>query len=366
MRKVVLPTLIMITSCVSFVALREAEISTPIPDSEGIPVGTRATANQMEYGPSWTLKQRSLPELEENSWMGLAFVVLTLISIFIYMMEYCFLQWFPYSKDEEKQVLAHTMMLLERSQNLVLELRSVLPFMQGFVERRRQIPSHVHLLEIRKVEEECHDRIQNEVNSLKNMMKVNDERHAQFQKETASMKMMMTTERKRHVQLLREVESTRTITKVQFKPPAEFKKMVDSTKTKKVMARSQSTVDSVNIMKVKLKEETVGDPAYMESSVKMGRPRKNYIVGSKPTDEKKKVVPMNKVQVGLAPPPNLKSVRAKVVSWSNPSHRARDSHVKILNEKLDYSKVKAKITLRRKIPLQGDGDKNVQQTESGL
>jgi hypothetical protein len=125
---------------------------------------------------------------------------------------------------------------------------------------------------------------------------------------------------------------------------------MDSMKTIKVegehLALFPNEVDSVKNMN--LAEEAVGDPSYIESSVKMGRPRKNYIVGSKPTDEeeeekkkkkKKKAVPVNKVQVGLAPPPNLKSVRANVGSWSNPSHRARESHVKIINVKLNYNKV---------------------------
>jgi hypothetical protein len=51
-----------------------------------------------------------------------------------------------------------------------------------------------------------------------------------------------------------------------------------------------------------LTEEIVGDPASMESPVKMWKPRKTYIVASKATGEKEKKVPMNKVWVALAPP----------------------------------------------------------------
>jgi hypothetical protein len=91
------------------------------------------------------------------------------------------------------------------------------------------------------------------------------------------------------------------------------------------LARSQNEVDSVKIMMERLPliltEETVGDPASMESPVKMGRPRRNCIVASKNTSEKEKNVPVNKVRAALALPPNLKAVRAKVMFRSNTIRR---------------------------------------------
>jgi hypothetical protein len=45
---------------------------------------------------------------------------------------------------------------------------------------------------------------------------------------------------------------------------------------------------------------------------------------------------MNKVWVALAPPPDLKTVKAKVVSWSSTIHRPGENHVKIHNQKQDY------------------------------
>jgi hypothetical protein len=72
-------------------------------------------------------------------------------------------------------------------------------------------------------------------------------------------------------------------------------------------AHSQNEVDSAKIMTERLPlmfmEETVGDPASMESPVKMGRSRNNCIVASKATDEKEKKVPMKKMRVALVPAP---------------------------------------------------------------
>jgi hypothetical protein len=57
-------------------------------------------------------------------------------------------------------------------------------------------------------------------------------------------------------------------------------------------------------------------------------------------------------------------VTVKVVSWSNQTHRATGSRVKMHNEKLDYSRIQSKIKATRKIPLQRDGDKNLQNSEN--
>jgi hypothetical protein len=61
-------------------------------------------------------------------------------------------------------------------------------------------------------------------------------------------------------------------------------------------------------------EQTLGDPAYMVSPVNIGAPRKNYILASKTRSRKEEKVPISKVRVGLAPPPNLKRVGSSVGS----------------------------------------------------
>jgi hypothetical protein len=133
-----------------------------------------------------------------------------------------------------------------------------------------------------------------------------------------------------------EVDSKKTIVKVKDKRHARFQNEIESVK------------DMTEKLPLMLTEETVGDPAAMESPVKMGRPRKHCIVASKATGEKEKKVPMNKVRVGLAPPPNLKAVKAKVVTRSNQIHRPGESHMKICNKKLDYSKIQPKVDAGRK------------------
>lgn len=54
-------------------------------------------------------------------------------------------------------------------------------------------------------------------------------------------------------------------------------------------------------------EQTLSDPVPVVSPVKIGTPRKNYILASKTTGEKEKKVPISKVRVGSAPPPNFKA-----------------------------------------------------------
>jgi hypothetical protein len=390
MRTVVFLTSIMITSGVFLVAFCEAEFSTPVRDPEEIPV-----ANKMEYGPSWTFQKASLPQHEQNFWRILAIVFPSLVSIFIYLLKYCYLQWVSSRDDETKYELSHSMML-EKAENFVQELRGTLKFMQGFKERRGQSQNEADLLKTVKMQDKHHDRFLHDVDLFKQMTKADCEQHDQFENEMVSIKKMMQAQDKRRLQLQNELDSFKEIMKAEYKRRAVFQKKIDCMKTMRMkvenerLAQAQKEADSIKIIafdsvkkmevekehlahsrnevnsakKMKPTEETVGNPAYMKSPVKMERPRKNCIVASKATGEKRKAVPMNKVRVGLAPPPNLKAVRAKVMSWSN--HRASESRVKIHNEKLDYSNVQAKIKLRRKTAMQGDGDKGLQQNESAL
>jgi len=46
-------------------------------------------------------------------------------------------------------------------------------------------------------------------------------------------------------------------------------------------------------------------------------------------------VPMNKVQVGHAPSPNLKAVRSKIGSLDNATYKPGGGHVKIESKKID-------------------------------
>jgi microtubule-associated protein tau len=96
-----------------------------------------------------------------------------------------------------------------------------------------------------------------------------------------------------------------------------------------------------------VKEETVGHQASMGSPVEMESRRDSRIVASSVTCEEKEV-PIKKMWVSLAPPPNLKARGAKVMSQSSPCHRLGGGYVKINNKKLDYSKVKAKVDTWRR------------------
>jgi hypothetical protein len=189
---------------------------------------------------------------------------------------------------------------------------------------------------------------------LKKMKKVDYERHSQFQNEIV-----------RRAEAGKRIHSMKMIS-VKIRYIAHSQQEVDSVKTMDVegeyFVQFSNEVDPAKIME--FTEENVGDQPYTGSPGKMRRRRENSILASKATG-KKMAIRINKVKVGLAPSPNLKTVTAKVVSWSNQTHRATGSRVKIHNEKLDYSKVPAKIKLRN-ICMQSDGNKNLQKSESSL
>jgi hypothetical protein len=69
-----------------------------------------------------------------------------------------------------------------------------------------------------------------------------------------------------------------------------------------------------------------------------GKPKKTLMAPSKAKDRK------DKVQVGLAPTPNIKAATSKVRCWNKTSHSTNESRVKHIRDyKVDYSKIKAKV-----------------------
>lgn len=267
----------------------------PIPASEEIPVGI-PHHNKPSGIFSYAFQRGNSTVREQIFWIILNSLVPTLISLLISLIKYRYFQ----RKDVTKQELR---MMLQTCESLMLELRGKAASMQKLVERRAQF--------------------QNEMVSQMTMMNVEDE----------------------PVQLLSEVDSMTTVTKAEDECRVQVPKIAkkrrlqfqDIVDTMPVMMEvedehpfhSQNEVDSVNIMTEKLllmlMEKTAGDPATIESPVKMGRPKKNCTVTSKATAEKK--VPMNKAWVAFAPPPppSLKAVRAKIVSWRNTYHRPSEA-----------------------------------------
>ncbi|XP_018305460.1 microtubule-associated protein tau isoform X1 [Mycetomoellerius zeteki] len=77
----------------------------------------------------------------------------------------------------------------------------------------------------------------------------------------------------------------------------------------------------------------------------------------------KKKMPMNKVQVGAAPSPNLKTVRSKIGSLDNASYKPGGGKVKIENRKLDFSKAQPKIAAKNEKYAPSGGDKKISQVK---
>ncbi|XP_077297138.1 microtubule-associated protein tau isoform X2 [Arctopsyche grandis] len=79
------------------------------------------------------------------------------------------------------------------------------------------------------------------------------------------------------------------------------------------------------------------------------------------TSFEKKKVPMNKVQVGAAPSPNIKMVKSKIGSLENATHKPGGGKVRIENRKLDFNKAAPKIAAKNEAYVPGGGDKKITQ-----
>ncbi|XP_060527213.1 microtubule-associated protein 2 isoform X2 [Cylas formicarius] len=78
-----------------------------------------------------------------------------------------------------------------------------------------------------------------------------------------------------------------------------------------------------------------------------------------PGSADKKKVPMNKIQVGSAPSPNLKVVRSKIGSLDNASYKPGGGKVKIENKKLDFKHAGPRIEAKNEKYVPKAGEKKI-------
>ncbi|XP_050303331.1 microtubule-associated protein tau isoform X2 [Anthonomus grandis grandis] len=78
-----------------------------------------------------------------------------------------------------------------------------------------------------------------------------------------------------------------------------------------------------------------------------------------PGSAERKKVPMNKVQVGTAPSPNLKVVRSKIGSLENASYKPGGGKVKIESKKLDFKNAGPRIEAKNERYVPKGGDKKI-------
>ncbi|KAL6434061.1 hypothetical protein ACFW04_005900 [Cataglyphis niger] len=109
------------------------------------------------------------------------------------------------------------------------------------------------------------------------------------------------------------------------------------------------------------KRSTAGSPTKSPSKSVKSLPRTPDTPSS--TVQEKKKVPMNKIQVGAAPSPNLKTVRSKIGSLDNASYKPGGGKVKIENRKLDFSKAQPKIAAKNDKYTPSGGDKKISQVK---
>ncbi|XP_033213952.1 microtubule-associated protein tau [Belonocnema kinseyi] len=110
------------------------------------------------------------------------------------------------------------------------------------------------------------------------------------------------------------------------------------------------------------KRSTAGSPVKSPSKCAKSLPRTPDTASSTSIQDKKKV-PMNKVQVGAAPSPNLKTIKSKIGSLQNTSYKPGGGKVKIENRKLDFSKAQPKIAAKNDKYMPSGGDKKITQVK---
>ncbi|XP_043261288.1 microtubule-associated protein tau isoform X2 [Colletes gigas] len=110
------------------------------------------------------------------------------------------------------------------------------------------------------------------------------------------------------------------------------------------------------------KKSNAGSPVKSPSKSIKSLPRTPETPSSTTGQDKKKL-PMNKVQVGSAPSPNLKTVRSKIGSLENASYKPGGGKVKIENRKLDFSKAQPKIAAKNEKYTPSGGDKKIAQVK---
>uniref|UniRef100_U5ETT6 Microtubule-associated protein n=1 Tax=Corethrella appendiculata TaxID=1370023 RepID=U5ETT6_9DIPT len=81
-----------------------------------------------------------------------------------------------------------------------------------------------------------------------------------------------------------------------------------------------------------------------------------------PVEPTIKKVPMNKVQVGFTPSPNLKQVKSRIGSLENATHKPGGGNIKIENRKLDI-KAAPRIEAKNDTYAPKGGDKKIVQTK---
>ncbi|XP_049871281.1 microtubule-associated protein tau isoform X2 [Pectinophora gossypiella] len=82
-----------------------------------------------------------------------------------------------------------------------------------------------------------------------------------------------------------------------------------------------------------------------------------------PPPVEKKKVPMNKVQVGNAPSPNIKAVKSKIGSLDNTSYKPGGGKVKIENRKLEFGNVTPRIAAKNDAYAPSSGGKKITTTK---
>lgn len=70
-------------------------------------------------------------------------------------------------------------------------------------------------------------------------------------------------------------------------------------------------------------------------------------------------VPMNKIQVGNAPSPNIKAVKSKIGSLENATYKPGGGKVKIENRKIEFGNVTPRIAAKNDAYIPSGGTKKV-------
>jgi hypothetical protein len=385
------------------------ELLFPIPTFESAPFGNFVTGNETETAPSWEFQWRNFTEHAQNFWKILAPLCISVIGILTPLMMqyllYCKLRRRWHRKEAAENELSQLRQWVQDLETFMLELREELVCMQKTErERRRRLRSEICSVKkmVMAEDEQC-AQLWNEMSSLQKVMILRDECYADRQNKMKSLKMMVKEEEKCHAELQNEMCSLQMMMLKaedirRAHSQSELDSMKKAMKGSSLMTAEQTSGDPASMvspvkigtckkndilagkkeekepiseawvslapptdlkamemdsMKRAMRgmmtvEQTSGDPASMVAPVKIGTCKKNDILACKTAGEKEEKEPISEVRVTLSPPPDLKAVRPSVGSGSNTRHKPGQGHVKLCNQKLDFSKTRARVDTWRK------------------
>jgi hypothetical protein len=251
------------------------------------------------------LHWRSLPEDEQNFWWISVPSSLVIIPILLVMLQHFQQCWHGVYTREQKQT--RLQMNLQVGKSFVQQLRATMALIQEEQDKHNaQLQNEMESVkEVMKAQERHLTELQNVMDLLKMRIKAGAEQIAQLQNQMGLMEKVMKAEGKGCAQMQEEMQSMKMVVDRWVSVPTE---------------------------------QMVGDPASMERSCQDEDAKKIAHCSFQCCNREKEKIPISKIPVHLVPLINVKPVGSKMGTRDSVCCKPGGGHVKMHTQKLDSSK----------------------------